>query len=142
VSGLIFDASVFIAAHRLRQPTLLEPHRYGSGPLYLSSVVAQELYVGSVERAMRRDTDRLWHRFRRLDRLLVPTADDWREAGLLLGQIGEQLGYSRVGQGRLTNDALLAISARRQGITVLTANARDFALLARFRPLRFVSVTP
>ncbi len=142
MSGVVFDASVFIAAHRLRRPSLLEPDRYDGGPLYLSSVVAQELYVGSTTRAMRRDTDRLWHRFRQLDRLLVPTANDWREAGLLLGEIGGQLGYGRVGQGRLTNDALLALSARRQGVTVLTVNVRDFALLARFRPFRFTPITP
>jgi len=33
----------------------------------------------------------------------------------------------------LTNDALLAMSAGRLGITVITANARDFGKLAEFR---------
>jgi predicted nucleic acid-binding protein len=142
VSGVVFDTSVFIAAYRLRRPTLLDPRHYGGGPLYLSSVVAQELYVGAVGRVKRREADRLWRRFEQVDRLLVPTAGDWRETGLLLGQIGEQLGYSRVAQGRLTNDSLLALSARRQGLTVLTMNVRDFALLAQHRPFRFRLVAP
>ena len=142
MSGVVFDTSVFIAAYRLRQPALLDLHRYGGGPLYLSSVVAQELYVGAAARAKRREADRLWQRFERLDRLLVPTANDWREVGLILGQIGERLGYSKVGQGRLTNDALLAFSARRRGLTVLTMNARDFALLARYRPFRYTVLDP
>ncbi len=137
MSGLVFDTSVFIAAYRLRQPTLLDPSRYAAGPLYLSSVVAQELYVGASAQVKRREADRLWQRFERVERLLVPTGNDWREAGLVLGEIGERLGYGKVGQGRLTNDALLAFSARRRGLTVLTMNSRDFALLARYRPFPF-----
>jgi hypothetical protein len=34
--------------------------------------------------------------------------------------------YEKIGLGRLTNDALIAMSAVRLGITVITANARDF----------------
>ena len=60
----------------------------------------------------------------------------------MLADVGEQLGYGLVGRGRLTNDALLALSARRHGLTVLTMNADDFSLLARFRPFRFVVVDP
>jgi predicted nucleic acid-binding protein len=142
MSGLVFDTTAFIVAYRLGQPGLLDPNRYGGGPLYLSSIVAQELYVGASTRAKRRETDRLWHRFQQVDRLLVPVANDWRETGLLLGQIGEQLGYSKVRQGRMTNDTLLALSARRQGLTVITMNARDFDLLARYRPFRFTLVSP
>jgi predicted nucleic acid-binding protein len=33
----------------------------------------------------------------------------------------------------LTNDALIAMSAARAGITIITANARDFRRLAEFR---------
>jgi predicted nucleic acid-binding protein len=142
VSGVVFDTSVFIAAYRLRRPALLDLNRHGGGPLYLSSVVAQELYVGAATRARRRDVDRLWQRFEQVDRLLVPTGNDWRETGLILGQVGEHLGYSNVGQGRLTNDALLAFSARRRGLTVLTINARDFALLAHYRPFRLKVLDP
>jgi len=120
----------------------LDQPRYGGEPLYLSSVVAHELYVGTATRAGRRLIDRLWHRSGRLGRLLVPSANDWRDAGLTLADIGQQLGYGLVGQGRLTNDALLALSARRYGLTVLTLNAGDFSLLARFRPFRFVVVNP
>jgi predicted nucleic acid-binding protein len=33
-----------------------------------------------------------------------------------------------------TNDALIAMSAARTGMTVITANARDLESLAEFRP--------
>jgi predicted nucleic acid-binding protein len=45
--------------------------------------------------------------------------------------------YEQVGKGRLTNDALIAMSAGRLGITVITANARDFSKLAEFRPFEW-----
>lgn len=39
-----------------------------------------------------------------------------------------------MGRARLTNDALLAMSAARNGMTILTANARHFASLSEFHP--------
>jgi predicted nucleic acid-binding protein len=42
-------------------------------------------------------------------------------------------GCGQIGQGRLTNDALIAMSAGRLGIQVLTANERDYRRLAEFR---------
>jgi predicted nucleic acid-binding protein len=142
VSGVLFDTSVYISARRQRRLEVLDAHRYGEELVYLSAVVGQELYIGAATRVLRRQVDRLWHGFEQVGRLLAPTTNDWRDAGLLLSRIGEQLGYERVRQGRLTNDALLALSARRYGLTVLTLNAGDFSLLARFRPFRFVVVNP
>jgi predicted nucleic acid-binding protein len=47
--------------------------------------------------------------------------------------LATKYGYEQIGQGRLTNDALIAISAGRLGIQVLTANERDYRRLAEFR---------
>jgi predicted nucleic acid-binding protein len=49
-------------------------------------------------------------------------------------------GFEGIGRARLTNDALIAVSASRTGVTVITSNARDFARLAEFQPLRWKSV--
>jgi predicted nucleic acid-binding protein len=51
--------------------------------------------------------------------------------------LAAKYGYENIGQGRLTNDALIATSAARLGITVITANARDFLRLAEFRPFQW-----
>jgi predicted nucleic acid-binding protein len=51
--------------------------------------------------------------------------------------LAAKYGYEKIGQGRLTNDALIATSAARLGITVITANARDFQRLAEFRPFQW-----
>jgi predicted nucleic acid-binding protein len=41
--------------------------------------------------------------------------------------------YESIGRGRLTNDALIAMSAGRLGIRVMTTNERDYRRLAEFR---------
>jgi predicted nucleic acid-binding protein len=50
--------------------------------------------------------------------------DDWTQAGRVLARLAAKYDYEQIGQG-LTNDALIAMSAGRLGIRVLTANERD-----------------
>jgi predicted nucleic acid-binding protein len=52
-------------------------------------------------------------------------------------RLAQKYGYERIGRARLTNDALIAASAARNGITVLTTNQRDFVRLAEFCPLQW-----
>ena len=77
--------------------------------------------------------ERLEHDFEKAKRVLVPNLADWASAGKVLARLAAKYGYERIGRARLTNDALIAISAARTGITVLTANSRDFARIAEFR---------
>ena len=60
---------------------------------------------------------------------------DWATAGKALSRVAAKHGHEQIARGRLTNDALTAASAGRLGITMVSANARDFARLAEF--LRF-----
>lgn len=62
---------------------------------------------------------------------------DWRDTGRLLSDLTQRYSYELLGPTRLTNDALIAMSARRMGITVLTANERDFARLSEIRPFKW-----
>jgi len=48
----------------------------------------------------------------------------------------------RIGKGRLTNDALIAMSAGRLGITVITGNTRDFGKLAEFKSFHWQVENP
>lgn len=102
-------------------------------PVWLSAVVLEELYAGADEDA-RRVVEWLERDFDRARRILVPNLSDWKQIGKVLAGLAAEYGYERIGQARLTNDALIAMSAARQGITVITANQRDFAMLARVRP--------
>jgi predicted nucleic acid-binding protein len=135
--AIILDTSVYIEALR-RGPNAAAILRglSGEAPIWLSAVVLEELYAGA-RGSERRVVDRLGRDFERARRLLVPDLDDWRQTGLLLSNLAERYGYEHIGRGRLTNDALIAIGATRQGLTLLTANRRDFARLAEFCPLRW-----
>lgn len=103
------------------------------GSTWLSSVVLEELYAGATA-CDRRAVEPLECDFHRARRILVPNLADWIEAGKVLARLGARYGYELIGKVRLTNDAVLAKSARRAGISLITFNQRDFARLAQFRP--------
>jgi predicted nucleic acid-binding protein len=131
---VLLDSSIYITALRTGEEAVLTLRRLApEAPVWLSAVVLEELYAG-VRTRDRQVVERLKRDFDRARRILVPTLSDWTQAGKVLALVAEEYGYERIGRGRLTNDALIAMSAARQGITVITANERDFARLARFRP--------
>ena len=74
-------------------------------------------------------------------RILVPNLTDWAQTGKVLARLAAEYGYEEIGQTRLTNDALIAMSAARQGMTVLTTNERDFARLNHFHPFTWEVAT-
>ena len=134
---VLFDSSIYIAALRARDDATLSLRRFaGSEPVWLSSVVLEELYAGVIERS-RHVVERLERDFDRAGRILVPNLNDWTQTGKVLGSLAAKYDYEQIGRGRLTNDALIAMSAGRLGITVITANVRDFSKLAEFRPFRW-----
>jgi predicted nucleic acid-binding protein len=103
-------------------------------------VVLEELYAGAGA-SDRRFVAKLEHDFERAERILVPSLKDWVHAGRILAHVGQKFGYEQIGRARLTNDALIAVSAARVGIVVLTANRKDFARLAEFCPLQWQVAT-
>ena len=67
---------------------------------------------------------------------MVPNLTE-TQTGKVLALLGTKYDCEQIGKGRLTNDALIAMSAGRFGIAVITANARDFKKLAEFRPFQW-----
>jgi predicted nucleic acid-binding protein len=131
---VLFDSSVYISALRRGDESALALRQFAaSAPLWLSAVVLEELYAGTSDRN-RRVVERLERDFDRAKRILVPNLGDWTQTGIVLSRLAAKYHYEKIGQGRLTNDALIAISAGRQGIVVITANQRDFRSLAEFHP--------
>jgi predicted nucleic acid-binding protein len=131
---VLLDSSIYIKALRAGDEPILILRRLAPGaPVWLSAVVLEELYAGASVHD-RRVVERLERDFGSARRILVPNLNDWTQAGKVLARLVAAYGYERIGQARLTNDALIAMSAARQGITVITANERDFVQLAQFRP--------
>jgi predicted nucleic acid-binding protein len=133
----LFDSSVYISGIRRGDEAILAQRRLSPNTLlWLSSVVLEELHAGAVGQ-VRDSIDRLEHDFERARRILVPNLGDWAETGRVLARVAAKYGYDKIGQGRLTNDALIAMSARRIGARVITINARDFRKLAEFRSFQW-----
>ena len=134
---VLFDTSIYTTGLRMGDDAALGLRRIAGGaPVWLSSVVLEELYAG-VSGRNRPAVERLERDFHRAGRILVPNLTDWTQTGKVLALLAAKYDYEQIGKGRLTNDALIAMSAGRFGITVITANARDFGKLAEFRPFQW-----
>jgi len=134
---VLFDSSIYITALRTPDDADRSLRRIAGGePVWLSSVVLEELYAGTTARN-RHVVERLERDFERARRILVPNLTDWTQTGKVLARLAARYDFEQIGKGRLTNDALIAMSAGRLGITVITANARDFSKLAEFRPFQW-----
>lgn len=133
----LFDSSVYISGIRRGDDAVVAQRRLSPDTLlWLSSVVLEELYAGAWG-GIRDSVERLEHDFERARRILVPNLGDWTQAGRVLARVAAKYGYEKIGQGRLTNDALIAMSAARVGARVITVNERDFRKLAEFRAFQW-----
>ena len=135
--SVLFDSSIYITALRQGNDATVALRRVAAdSPLWLSSVVLEELYAGAGDRE-RPVVANLERDFDKAKRILVPNLSDWAQTGKVLARLAAKHHYERIGQGRLTNDALIAMSAGRVGITVITANERDFRRLAELRTFQW-----
>ena len=137
----LFDTSIYISAFRHGDDAVAALRRVSAdAPLWMSSVVLEELYAGAGIRE-RSLVERMERDYAGIKRILVPNLGDWTYAGRVLHRLAEKYGFERIGQGRLTNDALIAMSAARLGIRVFTTNARDYQKLAEFRSFQWQVVS-
>ena len=128
----ILDTSVYIDhwERGLYEETLASVRR--AFVVRHSSVVLSELRRGARTRQARRLVDSL-HRLAHVQ--WAPATADWWEAGRLIRTIGDDQGWDLSKRRDFQNDALIGLTAYHYGATVVTANHRDFELLAR--TLRF-----
>lgn len=94
----------------------------------------EELYVGALDTKMKKLLGIFEKNFEKINRLLVPNKTDWTISGQVLAMIGNKHGFDLVKRARMTNDCLIAMSARRNGIKVYTHNTGDFEIISEFRP--------
>jgi predicted nucleic acid-binding protein len=92
-----------------------------------SAIVLSELRRGARTREARALVDGL---FRLAKIQWAPSTGDWWEAGKLVRTIGDAENWDEQKRRSFQNDALLALTARRYGATVVTAD-RDFKPLGR-----------
>lgn len=78
--------------------------------------------------------------FRRAAVVWAPTSDDWWRAGHVVRTVGDRRHWEVGKRREFQNDALIALTARRHGATVVTDNREDFALLARATGVRIIAL--
>ena len=102
-----------------------------------SAVVLSELRRGARTPAARRLVEDLFRlaRFR-----WEPSAGDWWEAGRLILRLGDARSWGTAKRRDFQNDALIALTARRHGATVVSANRGDFDLLSHETGVRVLPV--
>jgi predicted nucleic acid-binding protein len=138
---MLLDTSIYITLLRSGDLSVLYARNFiPHATIWMSAIVIEELHVGAQSTVELKAVEALEKQFRKVDRFLTPNLTDWIRSGRVLKQIGMKYGFENVRQAKMINDALLAISAGRTGITVLTKNDKDFKLLAEFFPFRYISV--
>jgi predicted nucleic acid-binding protein len=100
---------------------------------HLSAVVMQELAVGARTRdaaqALRRG---IFEPFERRRRVFTPSSAAFVESGRVVAAIAAEEGWPRLDENpSFLNDALIAVSCREQGMTLITRDG-DFERLAPF----------
>jgi predicted nucleic acid-binding protein len=93
-----------------------------------SAVVLSELRRGARTRPAEQLVDNL-HQL--AAERWAPTDNDWWEAGRLIRRIGDARGWEVTKRREFQNDALIVLTARRYGATIVTANRSDFEPLVR-----------
>lgn len=137
---LLYDTTVYIDILRGRFPEAARS-RLRAADAWHSPVTEAELVVvvGLLDPAhpnTRRITNEIAVSIdkRAIYRTIVPDVVVWREAGILSGILSRVQGFDKGQRRRLMNDALLFVTARRHGCTLLTRNVSDFDLMQQLEP--------
>jgi predicted nucleic acid-binding protein len=132
---LLLDTTVYIDALQARLPDSMEIILL-TGSLWHSTVTEAELaaLAGLLDPAHPETASVIAQvaasiELRPAHRILTPDRDTWREAGILAGLLARLQRYGKNEQRRALNDALIFLTAARNGCVVLTRNLADFDLL-------------
>ena len=107
----------------------------------MSVVVVHELVAGALDSSAIKNLKASYRFYEKENRVLVPTAEDWLLAGEVVNSLQQGRPSKHSGnipkisaeeKYRITNDVLIARTAKRAGVTVVTNNIRDFEKIKKF----------
>jgi predicted nucleic acid-binding protein len=132
-----YDSDVFMR----RKPTNL-PQGF-----YMSAVVIEELTAGAQDGSVLTELAAVLRSYAKENHLLVPTGEDWYEAGKVIYALQQGRKSKKTGDKppmspdlrcRIINDVLIARTAKRAGVTVVTYNARHFEMIRRYCNVKLI----
>ena len=120
----LIDTNIFI--DRFEDPELFRGIFQSPGLALLSAVVLMELRAGAHDRQALNAVHQLHYFFRKADRIVVPSVADYEKAGMIVAQLQKVRGYEIKKLASMTNDCLIAASAKSSGAVVYSRNRKDF----------------
>jgi predicted nucleic acid-binding protein len=146
VKQYVLDSNLYIEADR-NESVAEELDRFLMRSLpsvHLHGVVAQELLAGAIDaRREKLIYDSLIEPFERRGRVVAPSFGAWKRAGQIISRLVQQKRMSPGGFSRsFMNDCVLAASCRENGLTLVTRNVQDFALIGRVESVEVVGPWP
>ncbi len=135
---VLFDTCIYIPL--IRQGKLLEfANQNSEKDVYLSVIVAQELYAGVQDPFTKRALHHFYSVFKKHNFLITPSEQEWVFCGEILSEVGKQYGFEIIKKSRLVNDVLIALSCKRIDATLITSNLKDFKIIQDFVKFQFTS---
>ncbi len=114
----------------------------------MSAVVIEELTAGAQDGAETRELKAALEKYYEANHLLVPTYNDWYEAGKVIYAIQQGNKSKKTGakppmapdiRCRIINDVLIARTAKRKGVAVVTYNMRHFEAIKRYCAVKLIN---
>ncbi len=139
MAKILLDTSVYIPLLRQGRSPGAILNTPGS-IIYLSAVVAEELFAGAGDAVTVKALEKLCHIFQKNRRMVVPAEKDWFECGSILSQMGRKYGYESIKKGRLVNDILIALGCKNIGAALLTSNHKDFQMIHKFVSFQMIGI--
>lgn len=105
--------------------------------LFMSSIVALELFAGCRTPQQGKALESFLKPFEKAGRMVTPDHGSFREAGRVLTALGRE-GMGTAHRRFIVNDVLLAVTAAKSGAVLITANSKDFSLIEKHTPVRWM----
>jgi predicted nucleic acid-binding protein len=137
---ILFDTNVLIGFFRNPPEREQFELRARRPLLYMSSVVAMELFAGCRTSRQEKALTSFLKPFENAGRLVTPDHACLRDAGMVLAGLGRD-GVGKAHRRQIVNDVLIAVTAVRFGMVVVTANDADFSLIDKHVPVRRIGHT-
>jgi predicted nucleic acid-binding protein len=136
VKKYVLDTNLYVRAFRTEGAAReLEEYYTSLGPVtFLSSIVLHELLAGASTPGKAKEVrEELVGTLIRAGRVITPSHTAWEGAGEALAKMArDEPRELRTVPKSLVNDFLLAASCREAGVTLVTDNAADFALIQKY----------
>lgn len=85
-----------------------------------------ELKAGAHSKEAVKAVQELFDYFKRINRIVVPSLKDYESAGEIVAKLQISKGYEIKKSSSITNDCLIAASAKNVGAVLYTQNRKDF----------------